>query len=169
MEQITFSSKNTSLGFALIAESSKGICTVILASSKRAAELELRRTLSGTVLIERSSRLSRRALKYIDGVGVPERIPLDMRGTQFQRRVWRKLMRIPIGRTTSYSALAAQLRMPQGARAVASACAANNIAVLIPCHRVIRKQGGHSGYRWGVSRKKALLVRERSRGKNNAA
>jgi AraC family transcriptional regulator of adaptative response/methylated-DNA-[protein]-cysteine methyltransferase len=87
-------------------------------------------------------------------------LPLDLRGTVFQQRVWQALRQVPAGQTVGYAELAARLGMPQGARAVAGACAANPVAVAIPCHRVVRNDGSISGYRWGVERKRALLDRE---------
>ena len=92
------------------------------------------------------------------GIGLD--LPLDVRGTAFQQRVWQALRQIPAGQTVGYAELAARLGMPQGARAVAGACAANPVAVAIPCHRVVRNDGALSGYRWGVERKRALLERE---------
>jgi AraC family transcriptional regulator of adaptative response/methylated-DNA-[protein]-cysteine methyltransferase len=90
-------------------------------------------------------------------------LPLDLRGTAFQQRVWRALCEIPIGSTASYAEIAKKLGMPGGSRAIARACAANPLAVAIPCHRVVRTDGDLSGYRWGVERKRALLARERVR------
>ena len=87
-------------------------------------------------------------------------MPLDIRGTAFQQRVWQALQQIPPGTTLSYQALAETLGQPGAARAVASACAANTLAVAIPCHRIVRRDGSLSGYRWGVERKRALLERE---------
>jgi AraC family transcriptional regulator of adaptative response/methylated-DNA-[protein]-cysteine methyltransferase len=87
-------------------------------------------------------------------------LPLDIRGTAFQQRVWEALRAIPPGSTIGYAELAARLGLPRGARAIAQACAANAIAVAIPCHRVVRSDGALSGYRWGVERKRALLERE---------
>lgn len=86
--------------------------------------------------------------------------PLDLRGTAFQQRVWQALQEIPLGQTSTYSALAAQLGKPRGAQAVANACAANPVAVLVPCHRVLRTSGDLAGYRWGLERKRALLRAE---------
>jgi AraC family transcriptional regulator of adaptative response/methylated-DNA-[protein]-cysteine methyltransferase len=88
-------------------------------------------------------------------------LPLDIRGTAFQQRVWKELQRIPAGKTVSYSEVANRIGSPSSARAVAQACGANALAVAIPCHRVVRNNGDISGYRWGVDRKRALLVRER--------
>jgi AraC family transcriptional regulator of adaptative response/methylated-DNA-[protein]-cysteine methyltransferase len=89
-------------------------------------------------------------------------LPLDIRGTAFQRRVWQALQRVPPGATVSYAELAARIGAPASIRAVASACASNTLAVVVPCHRVVRSDGGVSGYRWGVKRKQALLAREQS-------
>jgi AraC family transcriptional regulator of adaptative response/methylated-DNA-[protein]-cysteine methyltransferase len=88
-------------------------------------------------------------------------LPLDIRGTAFQQRVWKELQRIPAGETASYSEVAKRIGFPNSTRAVAQACGANALAVAVPCHRVLRKNGDISGYRWGVDRKQALLVRER--------
>jgi AraC family transcriptional regulator of adaptative response/methylated-DNA-[protein]-cysteine methyltransferase len=88
-------------------------------------------------------------------------LPLDARGTAFQARVWRALQKIPLGRTATYGEIARTLGQPQAVRAVARACAANDLALLVPCHRVIRGDGDLAGYRWGVERKRALLERER--------
>lgn len=90
-------------------------------------------------------------------------LPLDIRGTAFQRRVWRALKDIPVGRTISYAELARRIGSPKAVRAVAGACAANNIAVAIPCHRVVRYDGSLSGYAWGVDRKRALIAKEARR------
>jgi AraC family transcriptional regulator of adaptative response/methylated-DNA-[protein]-cysteine methyltransferase len=87
-------------------------------------------------------------------------LPLDLRGSAFQRRVWQALRAIPSGSTASYAGIAARIGAPRAARAVARACAANPLAVAIPCHRVVRSNGDLSGYRWGVERKRALLARE---------
>jgi AraC family transcriptional regulator of adaptative response/methylated-DNA-[protein]-cysteine methyltransferase len=87
-------------------------------------------------------------------------LPLDIRGTAFQQRVWEALRKIPAGQTVSYAQLAQRIGMPSASRAVARACAANTLAVAIPCHRVVRSDGALSGYRWGVERKRALLQRE---------
>ena len=100
----------------------------------------------------------------VDLVEAPETdlgLPLDIRGTVFQQKVWQALSTIPPGRTATYEEIAARLGAPRAHRAVAGACAANPLAVAIPCHRVVRKTGALGGYRWGLSRKEALLERER--------
>jgi AraC family transcriptional regulator of adaptative response/methylated-DNA-[protein]-cysteine methyltransferase len=100
---------------------------------------------------------------FVEAPGIGLDLPLDVRGTAFQQRVWRALRRIPSGRTASYAEIARRIGAPKAVRAVAHACAANALAVAIPCHRVVRSDGGLSGYRWGVERKRALLRKESSR------
>jgi AraC family transcriptional regulator of adaptative response/methylated-DNA-[protein]-cysteine methyltransferase len=99
---------------------------------------------------------------YLEGAGGTEQLPLHVRGTAFQRKVWEALQRIPRGVTRSYAQIARELGQPAAARAVAQACASNRLALVIPCHRVVREDGGLGGYRWGIERKRALLERERS-------
>jgi AraC family transcriptional regulator of adaptative response/methylated-DNA-[protein]-cysteine methyltransferase len=97
---------------------------------------------------------------FVEAPAIDLDLPLDVRGTVFQQRVWQALRAIPSGATASYTDIAARLGTPQAVRAVAQACASNRLAVAIPCHRVVRKDGALSGYRWGVERKRALLERE---------
>jgi AraC family transcriptional regulator of adaptative response/methylated-DNA-[protein]-cysteine methyltransferase len=97
---------------------------------------------------------------FVEAPGRGLDLPLDLRGTAFQQRVWQALLEIPPGRTASYAAIAQRIGAPSAVRAVARACAANRLAVAIPCHRVVRNDGALSGYRWGVERKRALLDRE---------
>jgi len=97
---------------------------------------------------------------FVEAPGLGLDLPLDVRGTAFQQRVWQALRAIPAGTTVSYTDIAQRIGAPQSVRAVASACAANVLAVAIPCHRVVRNDGGLSGYRWGVERKRALIERE---------
>jgi AraC family transcriptional regulator of adaptative response/methylated-DNA-[protein]-cysteine methyltransferase len=101
-----------------------------------------------------------RVVGFVDAPALGLDLPLDVQGTAFQERVWQALREIPAGRTESYSAIAARLGLPKGGRAVARACAANPLAVAIPCHRVVKRDGSMSGYRWGVERKRALLKKE---------
>ena len=105
-------------------------------------------------------RLSKKVIKFIENPQSSLNISLDIRGTGFQRRVWGKLQKIPVGTTASYKDIANQLKMPQSMRAVAGACAANPLAVVIPCHRVVKNDGSLSGYRWGIKRKQKLLELE---------
>jgi AraC family transcriptional regulator of adaptative response/methylated-DNA-[protein]-cysteine methyltransferase len=97
---------------------------------------------------------------FVEAPRIDMHLPLDVRGTAFQQRVWQALREIPVGSTASYSKIAGRIGLPKAVRAVAQACAANAIAVAIPCHRVLRNDGKLSGYRWGVERKRALLKRE---------
>jgi len=101
-----------------------------------------------------------RVVGFIEAPKIGLNLPLDVRGTAFQQRVWQALREIPVGSTASYSEIAGRIGLPKAVRAVAQACASNEIAVAIPCHRVVRSNGSLSGYRWGVERKRALLERE---------
>jgi AraC family transcriptional regulator of adaptative response/methylated-DNA-[protein]-cysteine methyltransferase len=157
-EQIAYHVAESTLGSVLLAWTPRGICLVTLGEpDELVADLAVR--------FPRATRTSTAEGPWIDAVvrmvdGGPAELPLDLRGTAFQERVWQLLRTIPPGETRTYTQLAAALGMPRGARAVASACARNAIAVAIPCHRVLRSDGGLSGYRWGVARKRALLERE---------
>jgi len=115
---------------------------------------------TGSMTLSEGSRYADRIVQYIERPSTPLDVPLDLRGTDFQRRVWSALCGIPAGSTASYTQVARQIGAPLAVRAVAGACAANLIAVAIPCHRVVRRDGGLSGYRWGVHHKRALLARE---------
>ena len=106
-------------------------------------------------------KLVAKVIGFIEAPQIGLDLPLDVRGTAFQRRVWKELQRIPAGKTASYSEIAKRICFPKSARAVAQACGANTLAVAIPCHRVVRNNGDLSGYRWGVDRKQALLAKER--------
>ena len=108
-----------------------------------------------------SSGWADRIVRFITAPDQNLDLPLDIRGTAFQARVWRALQKIPLGKTASYSEIAAALGQPKAVRAVAQACAANKLALIVPCHRVIRSDGDLGGYRWGLERKRALLARER--------
>jgi AraC family transcriptional regulator, regulatory protein of adaptative response / methylated-DNA-[protein]-cysteine methyltransferase len=101
---------------------------------------------------------------FVEAPSIGLTLPLDVRGTAFQRRVWQALREIPAGTTTTYARIAQRIGAPRAVRAVAQACASNAIAVAIPCHRVVRANGALSGYRWGVRRKRALLDREAASG-----
>jgi AraC family transcriptional regulator of adaptative response/methylated-DNA-[protein]-cysteine methyltransferase len=110
---------------------------------------------------DRYEKLVAKVVGFIEAPRIGLDLPLDIRGTAFQQRVWKELQRIPAGKTVCYSEVASRIGFPNSARAVAQACAANALAVAIPCHRVVRNNGDISGYRWGVDRKRALLARER--------
>jgi AraC family transcriptional regulator of adaptative response/methylated-DNA-[protein]-cysteine methyltransferase len=105
-------------------------------------------------------QLVAKVVGFVEAPGLGLDLPLDVRGTAFQQRVWQALREIPVGETVSYTDIANRIGRPKSVRAVGQACAANPVAVVIPCHRAVRKDGGLSGYRWGVERKRALLDRE---------
>ena len=151
-ELLTFAVGETSLGLTLAAESAKGVCAVLFGTSRTALLRDLRVRFADAVFAEEPKALER----FVDGTA----FALDLRGTAFQTRVWQALRAIPKGATKSYAEVARAMGMPKAVRAVAQACAANPLAVGVPCHRVVRSDGGLSGYRWGVERKKALLARE---------
>jgi len=164
-ERIHFAISRCSLGFVLVAASGKGICAISLGDNSQQLRRELRDQFFRGRLVEGDRGFGRIVAKVIQFVEAPQTgldLPLDIRGTAFQRRVWRLLRGIRPGSTASYAEVARIMGSAKSVRAVASACAANTIAVAIPCHRVVRSDGSLSGYRWGVERKRALLLRERA-------
>lgn len=158
---------DTALGRALIAATERGICAVALGDDEGALEAELRGEFPKAALerVREGSDdfLAPRVRAVAEALrGLPARVSVELIGTAFQQRVWQALMRIPRGQTLSYAGLAQQLGQPNAARAVARACAQNRLAVVVPCHRVIRGDGSFGGYRWGLPRKRELLEQERS-------
>jgi AraC family transcriptional regulator of adaptative response/methylated-DNA-[protein]-cysteine methyltransferase len=152
----------TSTGTLLVAATDRGVCSVALGDSRAPLEAALRREYPAAALEPDDRELARWAeavVRRIEGESEPE-VPLDPRGTAFQRRVWEALRRIPRGSTRTYGEIARAIGRPGAARAVASACAGNPIAVVVPCHRVVREDGRPGGYRWGLERKRRLLARE---------
>lgn len=152
-----------SLGMVLVGATERGICAVSLGDSVEALETALREDYPAAVIEPDDGTLAAWVevlLINLDGQAAHEELPLDIRGTAFQRRVWQVLQAVPRGETRSYTQIAESIGQPEAARAVARACASNHIAVLIPCHRVVRQDGDLSGYRWGVTRKAELLRRE---------
>jgi len=157
---------DTVLGRALVAATERGICAVELGDDDAALERRLREEfpLAQTERVDagRDDYLAPRLRAVAERLaGREAEVPVDLLGTGFQQRVWEALMKIPAGDTVSYAGLAQSLGAPRAARAVASACAHNRIAVVVPCHRVIRGDGSPGGYRWGLPRKQQLLARER--------
>lgn len=154
----------TSLGSLLVALTERGICSVALGDDDDRLAAELHAEFPGAVIertVDADDRLVDAVVAHVEGRSVETaELPIDVRATAFQWQVWRALQRIPAGATRSYQALATELGRPTAARAVARACASNRVAVLIPCHRVIRGDGSLGGYRWGIPRKAALLARE---------
>jgi AraC family transcriptional regulator of adaptative response/methylated-DNA-[protein]-cysteine methyltransferase len=160
---IRFAIAQCSLGAILVASTDVGICAILLGDDPEALARDLQDRFPHAELVGAEADYERTVAQVIGMVEAPETgldLPLDVRGTAFPQRVWQALRTIPAGRTVSYTELAAMVGAPNGARAVASACAANGIAIAIPCHRVVRTDGSLSGYRWGVERKQALLERE---------
>jgi AraC family transcriptional regulator of adaptative response/methylated-DNA-[protein]-cysteine methyltransferase len=160
---IRFAVGACSLGSILVAESAKGICAILLGDDPEALVRELQDRFPRAVLIGADAGFEDRVAKVVGLVEAPRLgldLPLDVRGTAFQQRVWQALQAIPAGATASYAEIAARLGAPKAVRAVARACASNGLAVAIPCHRVVRNDGALGGYRWGVARKRALLDRE---------
>lgn len=160
---IRFAVGECSLGSILVAQSDRGICAILMGYDPDALVRDLQDTFPKAELIGGDAGFEDLVAKVVGFVEAPSiglDLPLDVRGTAFQERVWQALREVPPGSTTSYTEIAARIGAPKAVRAVAQACAANHIAVAIPCHRVIRRDGNTSGYRWGVERKLALLERE---------
>jgi AraC family transcriptional regulator of adaptative response/methylated-DNA-[protein]-cysteine methyltransferase len=162
-EEIRFAVGQTSLGAILVASSKKGVASILLGKDPDRLVRELQDRFPKACLLGADrdyEALVARVVGFIEEPGLGLDLPLDVRGTAFQRRVWHALQAIPVGQTISYTELAQLIGSPKSVRAVAGACAANNIAVAIPCHRVVRNDGALSGYAWGVERKQAMLTRE---------
>ena len=161
--RIAFAIAQTSLGALLVARSARGVCAISLGDDPDALLRELQDRFPRAELVGGDpgfERLVAQVVGLIAQPGIGHDLPLDVRGTAFQQRVWQALRRIPPGQTASYADIAARIGSPKAVRAVAQACASNTLAVAIPCHRVVRSDGALSGYRWGVARKRALLERE---------
>jgi AraC family transcriptional regulator of adaptative response/methylated-DNA-[protein]-cysteine methyltransferase len=162
-ERITYAASPCSLGTVLVARTARGICAITLGDSVETLTAGLRASFPNAAF-ELADAASLEELAHVvamvDAPGAAPALPLDIRGTAFQRRVWQALREIPVGTTASYSTIAARIGAPGSARAVARACATNPLAIAIPCHRVVRQDGGLSGYRWGADRKRHLLERE---------
>jgi AraC family transcriptional regulator of adaptative response/methylated-DNA-[protein]-cysteine methyltransferase len=162
-EQLRFALGECSLGSFLVAVSARGVAAISLGEEPGALLRALQDMFPRATLVGADAgfeALVSRIVGLIDAPHASLDLPLDVRGTAFQQRVWKALRGIPSGSTLSYAQLARQIGQPRAVRAVAAACAANRIAVAIPCHRVVRTDGSASGYRWGVARKAALLQRE---------
>lgn len=165
--RITFALGQCSLGAILVARSGRGLCAIALGDDPDALLRELQdrftraELVGGDVAFE---QLVAQVVGFIEQPAIGLDLPLDIRGTAFQQRVWEALRKVPVGATASYAQIAARIGSPKAVRAVAQACAANTLAVAIPCHRVVRSDGALAGYRWGVERKRSLLQREQEIG-----
>jgi AraC family transcriptional regulator, regulatory protein of adaptative response / methylated-DNA-[protein]-cysteine methyltransferase len=159
---ICFTIGECSLGSILVAQSARGVCSILIGDDPMRLVHDLRQQFPKANLIDEQGReeVVAQVAGLIEKPGAGLDLPLDARGTAFQRLVWDALQRIPPGSTATYAGIARQIGMPGAVRAVAQACGANVLAVAIPCHRVVRTDGSLSGYRWGVERKRALLARE---------
>ncbi|THT96406.1 bifunctional DNA-binding transcriptional regulator/O6-methylguanine-DNA methyltransferase Ada [Lampropedia puyangensis] len=160
---IRFAVGESALGSILVAQSQRGICTILLGDDPDRLVRDLQDQFPKAELIGGDGdfeQLVAQVVGFIEAPGIGLNLPLDVRGTAFQQRVWQALRDIPVGETVSYAEIAERIGAPKAVRAVAQACAANSIAVAIPCHRVVRRNGEISGYRWGVDRKRELLRRE---------
>jgi AraC family transcriptional regulator of adaptative response/methylated-DNA-[protein]-cysteine methyltransferase len=161
---IIFTIDQSSLGSVLVAQSARGVCSILIGEDPALLEQDLRRRFPKANLVAgangQQELVAAQVVGLIENPGAGLDLPLDLRGTAFQQLVWNALQRIPPGSTTTYIDVARQIGAPGAVRAVAQACGANALAVAIPCHRVIRNDGSLSGYRWGVERKRALLARE---------
>ncbi|WGF87921.1 bifunctional DNA-binding transcriptional regulator/O6-methylguanine-DNA methyltransferase Ada [Marinivivus vitaminiproducens] len=161
--RIRFAVGACSLGAVLVAMTGKGLCSILLGDDPEALVRDFQDRFAKAELVGDDTdfaSLVAQVVGLVEAPGEGADLPLDIRGTAFQQRVWQALRAIPAGETTSYAEIARRIGSPGAVRAVASACAANPLAVAIPCHRVVRTDGGLAGYRWGIERKRALIERE---------
>lgn len=164
---IRHATRACSLGFVLVAATDRGLCAILLGDDKAELLEDLRRRFSQAELRAAGAEFRttlRQVLSLIDDPRRASRLPLDLRGSAFQARVWRALQSVPCGETRSYGEIARAIQAPRAVRAVAAACAANPLAVAVPCHRALRADGNLAGYRWGLWRKRELLERENAQG-----
>ena len=169
-ETISYTCGTSTLGVLLMAQSQQGICAILLGDHEDDLVKELMGRFPGANVQPSESAVSELMQQLVKLIEQPTQLlplPLDIRGTLFQQRVWALLQQIPVGETRSYTQIAQALGAPKAIRAVAGACAANALALVIPCHRVVRSDGQLAGYRWGLERKKTLLQRERDAGGRN--
>jgi AraC family transcriptional regulator of adaptative response/methylated-DNA-[protein]-cysteine methyltransferase len=160
---IRFAVGTSSLGSVLVAVSEKGVFAITIGTNSAVLLSEFQTSFPHAVLSARDPEIQTCICRVIDAIETPGssiHVPLDIHGTEFQKNVWNALRTIPLGTTASYAEIAQRISKPKAMRAVAQACASNQIAVIIPCHRVIRADGSLSGYRWGAAVKAALLERE---------
>lgn len=170
--EIRFAVGQCSLGAVLVAASARGVCAILLGDDPDALVRDLQDRFKTARLIGADGAFEQwiaQVVGLIESPRVGLALPLDIQGTAFQQRVWQALRGIPAGQTVSYTELARRIGSPQAVRAVAGACAANPLAVAIPCHRVVRHDGALSGYRWGIERKRILLCREASEPEGRAS
>lgn len=165
-EVIRFAVGESSLGAVLVAATDRGLCAVLLGDSAQSLERDLRRQFARARCEPAERSFAKTVAAVVARIEEPAAsvdLPLDIRGTAFQQRVWQALQEVPVGQTISYAELARRIGSANGSRAVARACASNSLAVVVPCHRVVRANGDLAGYRWGMARKQQLLERESQR------
>jgi AraC family transcriptional regulator of adaptative response/methylated-DNA-[protein]-cysteine methyltransferase len=165
-QKITYSTVACPLGFVLVAATKKGICAVRIGASKEVLATELEKEFKNAVINKNNVELlkwSQLLIDYISGTIPWPKLPYDVKATAFQRKIWDHLRTIPEGQTAHYGDIASAIGKPTAARAVARACAANPVALVVPCHRVLPKAGGVGGYRWGSKHKKRLLEMEKQK------
>ena len=163
-QRISYCTFPSPLGTVLVAATDKGVCSVKLGDDEARLKRLLRDEFVEASIAEKPLEdVKRKILAFIEGEAPLARLPLDVRGTLFQRRVWEALRRIPRGETRTYSEIARSIGAPDAVRAVGSACGANPVALVVPCHRAVRTDGGLGGYAWGLGRKKKLLALEKKR------
>lgn len=163
--EIRFAIGECALGAILVASTARGVCAILMGDDPNTLIADLQDRFPQSLLIGGDAvfeQLVATVIGFVENPAIGLNLPLDIRGTAFQQRVWQALQSIPVGETVSYTDIARALGAPQAARAVALACGANSLAVAIPCHRVVRKDGAISGYRWGVERKRTLLAIEKN-------
>lgn len=162
-EEIHFAIGESSLGLVLVAQGDGGVRAVLIGDDRDALRNDLQRRFPRATLVADNADavgVAGRVIEYIEAPARGLDVTMDMRGSEFQLEVWRALRNIPAGRIATYTDVANSIGRPHAVRAVAAACAANPLAVVVPCHRVVRRDGGLAGYRWGIERKRALLDRE---------
>jgi len=162
-EVIAYTLEKTQLGWLLVAATEKGVCSIEFGDNKKQLREEFQQRFSAAIIDTTDQKLRGWVAEIVSFIQTPFHglhLPLDIQGTAFQRRVWQALQKIPLGTTVTYAQVADAIGQPQAHRAVARACAANQLALAVPCHRVVRKNGEMGGYRWGVERKRQLLDRE---------
>jgi AraC family transcriptional regulator, regulatory protein of adaptative response / methylated-DNA-[protein]-cysteine methyltransferase len=160
---LTYATGECALGQVLVARSIKGVCAILLGTDHDELEVDLAARFPQATLVANESVVRddlAKVIRFVDRPAEGLHLTLDMRGTPLQRRVWEKLRAIRVGRTVTYMELARWIGPPASARVIAGACAANPIALAIPCHRVIRTDGDLAGYRWGIERKRELIRKE---------
>jgi AraC family transcriptional regulator of adaptative response/methylated-DNA-[protein]-cysteine methyltransferase len=165
VDTISYATGESALGPVLVARSVSGVCAILIGAGKDELVADLATRFPRAKLVVNEDVVRDDLAKVIRFVDKPSEgldLPLDLRGTPFQRRVWETLRKIPIGTTVTYSELARSIGAPNSVRAVASACAANSIAFAVPCHRVVGSNGDLAGYHWGVERKRELIKKEAS-------